>query len=110
MPLPKNRSNSVRKIHKRTPKGRHAIHYVRVVKGRSHSCALCGCRLQAVASVQGLHRGAKSPNRKFGGNLCTACASRIIVEASRVAEGTLSLAEVSVSRLPYVKRLNSSKS
>ena len=50
MPAPKNRSTSVRKIHKRTPRGGKTIHYKRRVKGKAHACALCGSRLQAVSS------------------------------------------------------------
>jgi large subunit ribosomal protein L34e len=105
MPLPKNRSNSVRKIYKRTPKG-STIHYRRRIKGGRHSCALCGGALQAVSSRRELPASARSPNRKFGGSLCTSCSSRVIALASRVKEG-MSLDEVDVGMLPYVKRLSS---
>ena len=109
MPLPKNRSNSVRKVFVRTPKKGTVAHYSRRTKGNNHSCAITGVRLQAVSSVQGLHKGAKRPNRKFGGNLSSAASSRVITLASRVKEGALSLDEVDINLLPYVKSLSSSK-
>ena len=103
MPVPKNRSTSVRKIHRRTPKGGHAIHYARRVKGKSHSCALCGSRLQAVSSSTKLPGSAHAPNRKFGGNLCSGCSSRVLVARSRLKEGALQLSDVEVRMLRYVK-------
>ena len=109
MPLPKNRSNSVRKIFVRTPKRGAVVHYKRREKGNAHSCSLCGCVLQAVASKQWMHKGAKTPNRKFGGALCSACASRVLVAASRVREGTLQQSEIGITALPYVKRLLAAK-
>ncbi len=105
MPLPKNRSNSVRKVHVRTRKG-HAIHYSRKKAGHRHSCALTGNRLQAVSSFRS--KG-KKPNRKFGGALSSAASSRIITISSRVKEGAMKLGEVDLAMLPYVKRLLSSK-
>ena len=104
MPAPKNRSTSVRKIHRRTPKGGHAIHYKRRVKGNFHACALCGSRLQAVSSSTKLAGSAHSPNRKFGGALCSACASRVLVARSRLKEGALQLPDVEVRMLKYVKQ------
>lgn len=106
MPLPKNRSTSVRKLVRRTPKGGATARYVRRIKGKAHACALCAGRLQAVSSVRS---SPTRPNRRFGGNLCTACASRVIVLASRVAEGSLKESEVQIRALPYVRRLNSAK-
>ncbi len=108
MALPRKRSNSVRIIHKRISSGR-TIHYRRVLKGNNHSCAMTGGRLQGVSSMQGLHSGAKRPNRKFGGSLSSASASRVIVLATRVKEGAMQLNEVDVKILPYVKRYLASK-
>lgn len=108
MALPRNRSNSVRRIHKRVSGGR-TIHYKRARKGNVHSCAMTGARLQGVSSEQGLHAGAKRPNRKFGGSLSSAPASRVIVLATRVKEGAMPLNDVGVKILPYVKRYLASK-
>lgn len=109
MSLPKNRSTSVRKVHVRTPKKGTVAHYYRRQKGNCHSCAITGSRLQAVSSAQGLHKGARRPNRKFGGNLSSAASSRVIMLATRVKEGALKLDEVDISLLPYVKSLSASK-
>ena len=96
MPLPKNRSNSVRKIHVRTAKG-HAVQYRRRVKGKRHSCAVSGAILQSVDS------SGSRPNRKFGGTLSSAVSSQALKLASRVKEGRMALADVDVRLLPYVK-------
>ena len=109
MPLPKNRSTSVRKVPKRTPRGGSTIHYVRRVKGNKHACGICGTLLQSVSSRQGLAASQRTPNRKFGGSLCTGCTSRVIAVSSRVKEGTLKMEEVDILILPYVKRLAVSK-
>ena len=101
MPLPKNRSTSVRKIHKRTPKGR-TVHYRRRVKGGRHSCGLCGAMLQAVNSHASLSSSARAPNRKFGGNLCTGCASRVMVVSLRLKEKAISRDDVEVRMLKYI--------
>jgi len=103
MPVPKNRSTSVRKIHKRTPKGGKTIPYVRRKKGKFHSCPLCGSRLQAVCSSRKLPGSAHAPNRKFGGSLCSGCASRVLVLRSRLKEGSIQLSDVEVRMLKFVK-------
>ena len=105
MPLPKNRSNSVRKLHVRAPKRGHVIHYKRRIKGNAHSDAITGGRLQGVNSKQGRAASNKVPNRKFGGNLTSAMSSRVIKFASRVKEGTMTLDEVDVRLLSHVKGL-----
>ena len=96
MPVPKNRSTSVRKIHVRVPKRGHVLHYRRRVKGKTQSCALCGARLPGVARR-------KTPNRKYGGNLCTFCSSRVLVARSRLAGGGITLSDVDVKMQKYVK-------
>jgi ribosomal protein L34E len=104
MPLPKNRSTSVRRVHVRTPKGK-AVHYRRREKGKCHSCAITGSRLQGVSSRRGTAKSARRPNRKFGGNLSSAASSRVIKCASRVREGSMKLEEVDVRLLSHVKGL-----
>jgi ribosomal protein L34E len=108
MTLPRNRSNSVRRIHKRISSGR-TIHYRRRIKGNTHACGISGKRLQAVSSKQGLSASERRPNRKFGGSLSSQAASRVIVLATRVKEGAMPLEDVEVKYLPYVKRYLASK-
>jgi ribosomal protein L34E len=109
MPLPKNRSNSMRKIHVRVPKRGHTIHYKRRVKGNAHSCGITGERLAGVNSRQGKYASSKVPNRKFGGNLSSAASSRVIKFASRVKEGSMKLEDVDVRLLSHVKGLLNKK-
>ncbi|MCX6771292.1 MAG: hypothetical protein NTX79_04510 [Candidatus Micrarchaeota archaeon] len=109
MPLPKNRSNSVRKLHVRVPKRGHVIHYKRRIKGNVHSCGITGERLQGVSSRQGTAASVKRSNRKFGGNLSSAASSRVIKFASRVKEGAMRLEDVDVRLLSHVKGLLGTK-
>ena len=109
MPLPKNRSNSVRKLHVRAPKRGHVIHYKRRIKGNTHADAITGERLQGVNSKQGRAASNKVPNRKFGGNLSSATSSRVIKFASRVKEGVMKLDDVDVRLLSHVKGLLAKK-
>ena len=109
MPLPKNRSTSVRKIHVRTPKRGHVIHYKRRVKGNTHVDAITGERLQGVNSKQGKAASNKVPNRKFGGNLSSSTSSRVIKFAARVKDGSMKLDDVDVRLLSHVKGLVSKK-
>lgn len=108
MPAPKNRSTSVRRIYKRIPTGK-TIHYRRREKGKCHHCAVSGRLLPGVASKQSTAKSAKRPKRKFGGALSSEISSRVIRIASRVKEGAMSLSEVDMRLLPYVKRLLASK-
>ncbi|MCX8197144.1 MAG: 50S ribosomal protein L34e [Candidatus Micrarchaeota archaeon] len=103
MPLPKNRSRSVRKIFRRVPKRGTVVHYKRRKKGKKHHCAICKSSLQAVHSSSFLPSSQKAPNRKFGGQLCTKCASRVIVIRNRLKEGLIKLEEVEIKYLPYVR-------
>ena len=104
MPLPRNRSTSVRKVFRRTPRGGSAIHYSRRPKGKFHTCPLCGSRLQAVSSSRKLPGSARAPNRMYGGNLCSACASRVLVLRNRLKEGAIQLPEVEVRMLRFVRQ------
>lgn len=109
MVLPKNRSNSVRKVFVRAPKKGSVAHYSRRQKGGTHTDPVTGTRLQAVSSARGLPKSARRPNRKFGGSLSSASSSQVIKLAARVKEGALSLDSVDIRLLPYVKGLLSRK-
>jgi len=109
MPLPKNRSTSMRKVHVRTPKGGKAIHYERREKVKCHTCAITGGKLQAVNSRQGIAKSKRRPNRKFGGNLTSKASARVIKFATRVKEGTMKLEDVDVRLLSHVKGLLNKK-
>ncbi|MCX8194641.1 MAG: hypothetical protein N3G22_00820 [Candidatus Micrarchaeota archaeon] len=103
MTLPKNRSNSVRKVKRRAPSGEVHTLYRRRQKGKRHTCPISGKPLQAVSSLEG-NLSRRRPNRKFGGQLSSGAASRIIVLATRVKEGVMKLQDIDIKLLPYVKR------
>jgi ribosomal protein L34E len=105
MSLPKNRSNSVRKLKVRVPKRGSVLHYARRKKGKAHYDAITGAKLQAVNSTTTSAKSSRRPNRKFGGQLSSAVSSRILALASRVKEGKIELSAVDIRLLPYVKRL-----
>ncbi len=98
----KDRSTAMRKIKRRVPSGESREYYKRRLKKPKASCALCHTALQGIGS------GAKSsrrPNRKFGGNLCHSCQSRVLVEAQRVREKSKSIEDVQMLYRKYVQGL-----
>ena len=103
MPLPKNRSNSVRKIVRKTQSGRVAIHYRRRVKEGAHHCAVCGSRLSGVSTAPRLSATERVPSRKFAGVLCHDCVSHVIVLASRLKGGAIQPSSVEVKYKRYVE-------
>lgn len=104
MPLPKNRSSSVRRIKRKLPSGKMAIRFRRRAKGKDHSCATCHGKLQATHSSSKLKPSLRSPNRKFGGMLCGKCARRVIICQARIDSGAATLDSVEVKFLPFVRK------
>jgi len=102
MPLPKNRSNSVRKISYKTPSGASRIRYRRRKSGNEHNCAITGQRLTGVTSAQGIASSKRTPARPFGGRLSPSAARRVIKLRARLAENEITLDEVPIEFLPYV--------
>jgi len=104
MTSPKNRSNSVRKVKRRTPQGTTTI-YKRRVKGMKHSCAVCKGKLHATHSLPSLPKSARHPTRLYGGNLCHVCTGKAIIYSQRLKDGSMQETEVEILLLPYVKPL-----
>jgi large subunit ribosomal protein L34e len=104
MPMPKDRSNSVRKVKRRMPGNKPATRYVRRLKGKSAACATCGGKLQATHHSRAVKPSLRTPNRKFGGMLCANCTRRVIILQTRINEGAVTLDSVDVKFLPYVKK------
>ena len=80
----KYKSRKYRKIYKKTPGGRTAIHYMQRKAGMV-GCAKCGSTIKGIKNVFASREGAlpksdKRINRIFGGSLCSRC-SRIILKA-----------------------------
>lgn len=83
----KQKSRSKRRIYRRTPGGRIALHYVKRRPSRA-VCGNCGGTLAGVPAVRGtvmrkLAKSSKRPERMFGGNLCASCSKRAIISRSR---------------------------
>jgi large subunit ribosomal protein L34e len=103
MPVPKNRSNSVRTIKYRTPSGKSAIRYRRRVKGGKQFCAVSGDLLTGTHATRSLKPSMRRPERPFGGRLSPSVARRVTIFRSRLAQGLVTVDDVPVALLPYVK-------
>jgi len=83
----KRRSRTFRRIYVRTPGGRNVIHYEARKPSRPH-CSSCGTFLHGIKAVlsRALHslpKTEKRPERPYGGQLCSACMRRTIIEQAR---------------------------
>jgi ribosomal protein L34E len=96
----KDRSTAIRKVKRRVPSGESREYYIRRKKKPSASCALCG------SALRGIGTGAKSsrtPNRRYGGNLCHRCGAKVLVQAQRVREKGKSIDDVEIVLRKYVQ-------
>ncbi len=87
MVRPALRSKSLRRIHKRTPGGRHVVHYERRRPGPAR-CARCGRPLNGVprlrpSKLRALPKTAKRPERPYGGVLCPSCLAELLRQQVR---------------------------
>lgn len=103
MPVPKNRSNSVRNIKYRAPSGKSRIRYRRRTSGMRHYCAVSGERLAGTHSVSGLTPSSRRPERPFGGRLSPSVMRRVLKLRTRLAQGLVNIGQVPIALLPYVK-------
>jgi large subunit ribosomal protein L34e len=102
MPRPKNRSRSVRRLYRRTPKGNVVIHYKRREKGGRSYCALCHSILGGASARRGLPKTKKRPERIFGGRLCQGCVRRVVSCAARIRDGKMKMEDVEIRARGYV--------
>ena len=103
MPDTRNRSTSMKKIKRRVPSGESREYYERRKGGKKASCAICKAKLLGVQRTGA--KTAKRPERKFGGNLCSKCQSKVVVEAARVKEKAKSIEDVDIVYRKYVEGL-----
>jgi large subunit ribosomal protein L34e len=87
MSLGKLKSNSKRKVYRKTPGGKTVIHY-RNKKPSQAKCSMCGADLIGVpratkAQLNNMPKTMKRPERPFGGVLCSACTKIIIKQEVR---------------------------
>ncbi|MGC9037128.1 MAG: 50S ribosomal protein L34e [Candidatus Micrarchaeia archaeon] len=105
MPQPKNRSRSVRRLDRVTPKGRHVIHYER----KAHAlprCAICGAEINGISVTSKLRgKSRKSVERLFGGVLCSRCTARVVTLASRIEHGEMKLNDIGLKERNYVLQM-----
>lgn len=103
MVLPRNRSNSVRKIKKKVQTGETRTHYRRRVKGKRHHCALTGAELTGVHSVRGMTKSQRKPSRPFGGRLSPAASRKVIKLRARLEQGEIKMENIPIELIPYMK-------
>lgn len=87
MPSGKDKSRSKRRVFVRTPSGKVTLQY-RKRKPSKAKCAECGRVLSAMPNVRAkrlknIAKTKKRPSRPFGGNLCSICARKKIIERVR---------------------------
>jgi large subunit ribosomal protein L34e len=87
MPRPNQRSNSLRKVFVKTPGGVTKVHY----KKRKPSKSICGGCGKILAGVpherphklKAMPKSSKRPERAYGGELCSVCTRKVLVEKAR---------------------------
>ncbi|MEB3779809.1 MAG: 50S ribosomal protein L34e [Desulfurococcales archaeon] len=85
MVRPSLRSRSMRRIHRRSPGGRHIVLYERR-KPSIARCARCGKPLNGVprlrpSELRSLNKTRKRPERPYGGVLCPKCLADLLRES-----------------------------
>lgn len=87
MPSGRYKSRRYRRVFKRPPSGKTKLHYVSRKPGNA-KCALCGDVLKGIPrgtanQMKGLSRSKKRSQRPYGGNLCSRCTRKKIIEMVR---------------------------
>jgi len=87
MPAPRQRNRSLRKVKVRVPGGRNTTHY-RKRKPAKAVCSACGKILKGVPrerpyKMRKMGKTEKRPERPFGGNLCSECSRKRMIEKAR---------------------------
>ncbi|MBU0471436.1 MAG: 50S ribosomal protein L34e [Nanoarchaeota archaeon] len=87
MPAGNKKSGTFRKIFKKIISGKNVIHYKKR-KPKQHKCAECGKELSGIPrltpiKMQALSKTEKRPERPYGGNLCSICTRKKIIQKAR---------------------------
>ena len=77
-----------RLVYVKTPGGKTVVHYKKRKPGKAH-CAECGAVLSGVArekiyKMKRMGKTKKRPERPFGGQLCSKCMRKRIIEEARL--------------------------
>ncbi|MDD5417353.1 MAG: 50S ribosomal protein L34e [Candidatus Nanoarchaeia archaeon] len=78
MTFKKPKSRKTREVRKRNPSGKTTVRYVRIRTGKA-KCAECGAELHGI-SMKIKAKSKRKSNRLYGGNLCSACSRKKIIE------------------------------
>ncbi|UCD04278.1 MAG: 50S ribosomal protein L34e [Candidatus Woesearchaeota archaeon] len=85
----------VRKVRK-TPTGKKKIVFKRKQHRKSH-CSLCK------KVIHGVKRGgSKGPNRKYGGELCSACSRKVLKIKAKFKNKTIEKGDIPISLRKYM--------
>ena len=87
MVAPRFRSRTFRRIHVRLPGGSTVLRHERRAPGKAQ-CGMCGEVLKGVArglpyQIGKLAKTERRPERPYGGNLCSKCMRKVMVEKAR---------------------------
>ncbi|MBI4452650.1 50S ribosomal protein L34e [Candidatus Woesearchaeota archaeon] len=87
MPAPRLRSRSLRKLYRKVPGGRTAIHFKRR-KPKAPHCSNCGAVLKGIPrelpyKMRSMAKTKKRPERPFGGSLCSRCMRLEMIKRAR---------------------------
>ncbi len=104
MPKPMQRSRSLARRQRVTPKKRNVVHYERRAPSMPH-CAICRAELNGISIRNAKGRTRKSNARAFGGVLCARCTGDVIKLASRIENGEMKLNEIGMRHREYVLQL-----
>lgn len=99
-----HRSRSFRKSEKKSPKGRHVVHYSRRSNSLPH-CAICSTELNGIAISASKGKTSRSNSRKFGGVLCSNCTGNVIKLASRIENGEMKMQSIGIKERAFVLQM-----
>lgn len=83
----RQKSRSLRRIERRTPKGKIVVHYIQRTPAKA-KCANCGKALHGVARAHAgklgkLSKSERGPSRPHSGQLCSPCSRAAIITKYR---------------------------
>ena len=104
MPVPKNRSRSMRKVFKKVPSGKVVLHFSRRKKTTRHHCAICKSKLQGVSSTPSASASQKTVSRRYGAHMCSPCTRKIVRYAALIEQGEIVLQDIDLVLKPYVQK------
>ncbi|MEM3361872.1 MAG: hypothetical protein QXV83_03060 [Candidatus Anstonellaceae archaeon] len=92
--IPKNRSNSIRKLKRKTPSNRTTILFKKRTKQKKFSCALTNKKLAGTSFSKSLAKSKKVPNRPYAGQLIAKEARRLIKYKELLRSNQITLEQI----------------